>query len=242
MSAAHRFRPADGLGGMLTAGLALNLMLTLVSAVALFRELVLLERFRRGDAVLPGAVVDAIDRSDLIGDIGSWLFLATAFVWLIWQHRAHANLWAAGVPRLAFTPGWAVGWWFVPFANLVKPFQTVREVWKASSGNDVWEEPPTWPVIGWWWGTWVVGAAAGIAVGLAAATRSNQLTSVDWMIRLNQLGLVLVLPSIVTTILAIAIVRSVDRRQSRLAGRVTVPSIDVPPRPDTGGWMPGSAL
>jgi hypothetical protein len=242
VTSAHGFRSADRLGVMLTAGLALNLVLTLVSAVTLFRELVLLERFRRGDAVLPGAVVDAIDRSALIGDIGSWLFLATAVVWLAWQHRAHSNLRAAGVPHLAFTPGWAVGWWFVPFANLVKPFQATREVWKASSGNAAWQMLPTWPVIGWWWGTWLVGAAAGIAVGFAAATSSDRLTTVDWMIRVDQLGVVLVVPSVVTTILAIAIVRSVNRRQSALAGRVTAGSIDVPPRPDTGGWVPGPAL
>jgi hypothetical protein len=61
------------------------------------------------------------------------------------------------VERLRFTPGWAVGWWFVPFANLVKPFQTVRELWKASDpGAPDWWGSETLPVIGWWWGGYVV--------------------------------------------------------------------------------------
>ena len=170
-------------------------------------------------------------RSDLISPSASWLFVLTGIIWLLWQHRAHGNLLAAGVPHLAFTPGWAVGWWFVPFANLVKPFQSVREVWKASSGDERWESPKTWPVIGWWWGMWVGALAAGIAVGFAAAVSSGRFTRVDWLIKLNQLGLVFVLPSVVTAVLAIAIVRAVNERQAALVQTVADRTV-VPTRPD----------
>lgn len=170
-------------------------------------------------------------RSDLISPTASWLFVLTGILWLLWQHRAHANLRAAGIPRLAFTPGWAVGWWFVPFANLVKPSQTVREVWKASSGHERWESRKTWPVIGWWWAMWVGGLAAGIAVGFAAALSSGRYTRVDLLITLNQLGLVLVIPSVVMTILAIAIVHAVNQRQGGLV-QVVADRTSVPTRPD----------
>src|SRR5205809_7873998 len=65
-----------------------------------------------------------------------WLvaFLATVVVRSIWQHRAQANARALTHDGTEFTPGWAVGWWFIPIANLFKPFQTVRELWKASEG------------------------------------------------------------------------------------------------------------
>jgi hypothetical protein len=54
----------------------------------------------------------------------------------MWIHRAHANLYEAGAEGLQFTPGWAVGWYFIPFANLFKPFQAMRELWTRSHAED----------------------------------------------------------------------------------------------------------
>jgi hypothetical protein len=44
---------------------------------------------------------------------------------------------------MEFTPGWAVGWFFVPFANLVKPYQAVAEIYRASNPD---ADPDFWAV------------------------------------------------------------------------------------------------
>ena len=64
------------------------------------------------------------------------LAVVTGIVWLVWQHRSQSNLRRQGC-GLAFTPGWAVGWWLIPMANLWKPFQATRELHKASAGETV---------------------------------------------------------------------------------------------------------
>jgi len=51
----------------------------------------------------------------------SLLSWAVIVLWLIWQHGSTANLWARGYRDLKIRPGWAVGWWFIPFANYVMP-------------------------------------------------------------------------------------------------------------------------
>ena len=51
---------------------------------------------------------------------------------LVWIYAAHANLPALRGTNLEFSDGWAVGWFFVPIANLVKPYQVVREIWRSS--------------------------------------------------------------------------------------------------------------
>jgi hypothetical protein len=33
---------------------------------------------------------------------------------------------------MSVTPGWAIGWFFVPVANLFKPYQAMKETWIAS--------------------------------------------------------------------------------------------------------------
>src|SRR5688500_18010935 len=53
------------------------------------------------------------------------LFIAVVVFFLIWVYRAFNNLSALKPGNLEFSPGWAVGWWFIPFANLIKPFQAM---------------------------------------------------------------------------------------------------------------------
>jgi uncharacterized protein DUF4328 len=56
---------------------------------------------------------------------------------------------------LSFTPGWTVGWWFVPFASLVQPFGAVRELCRRA-GRPGPVDPAPKPVVGdgflamWW--------------------------------------------------------------------------------------------
>jgi hypothetical protein len=225
-------RPLDGIAGVLIVLLALNGVASLVFGVLQVGELQALERFRRGEPISAGEIVDAMDRSDLISQVGSWLFVLTAIAWLVWQHRAHANLHAAKVPGLEFSPGWAVGWWFIPIANFVKPFGTVRELVKASAADPAWRQTRTWPVIGWWWASLVVGVVAGSAVGVVAGLRSDEPISAESLVNLDRLGLVLTVLSVASAILAILIVRSVAQRQSILPRDVT--GRQLPSRPDVG--------
>ena len=64
---------------------------------------------------------------------------------------------AAGVDGLEFTPGWAVGWYFIPFANLLKPFQAMRELWNASHGEVTTFGGEAPSQVKLWWGTWIAG-------------------------------------------------------------------------------------
>ena len=75
----------------------------------------------------------------------------------IFMYRANANLRRMGVSGLEFTPAWCGGWWFVPFANLVKPYQAMVELQRYSEqpGGGSWK---TMPALHWWWGCWLFGA------------------------------------------------------------------------------------
>ena len=34
-----------------------------------------------------------------------------------------------------FSPGWSVGWWFIPALNLLRPYQVIKEIWRGSYPN-----------------------------------------------------------------------------------------------------------
>jgi hypothetical protein len=72
-----------------------------------------------------------------------------------WIYRASVNAHVMS-DEMTITPGWAVGWYFIPFANLVKPFQAMKETWLAShfGQNAQQEDAPS--LLNWWWGLWIV--------------------------------------------------------------------------------------
>jgi hypothetical protein len=57
---------------------------------------------------------------------------------------------------MSISPGWAVGWYFVPFANLVKPFHAMKEIWFASHPSEGGYEEKAPMILGWWWGLWII--------------------------------------------------------------------------------------
>lgn len=84
------------------------------------------------------------------------LVLLTAVIAVgCWIYRANANAHAIG-GDLNVRPGWAVGWYFVPIANLFKPFEAMKETWLASHYGGDWGRGTHSDLLHWWWGLWII--------------------------------------------------------------------------------------
>jgi len=96
---------------------------------------------------------DNLYASELIAYISLVILFISFFAVGFWIHRAHANLVIADRGGLEYTPGWAIGWFAVPIANLFKPFQAMRELWNASEGAlDRYDDAATGLLWVWWFG------------------------------------------------------------------------------------------
>jgi hypothetical protein len=91
-----------------------------------------------------------------VGLTDALLTLVTIIFFSMWIYRGAANIVAAGTVGFDYTPGWAVGWFFIPIANLFKPYAAMRQIWNASHGGqgDQLEQPEGLLAI--WWGTWLL--------------------------------------------------------------------------------------
>lgn len=91
------------------------------------------------------------------------LFLAGGALALRWLYVASRNARALGAADMMVSPGWAVGWYFVPLANLVMPLVTIRELWRASANPRDWQAvpAPAWTIL--WWLFWLASNIAGMA-------------------------------------------------------------------------------
>jgi hypothetical protein len=129
-----------------------------VSLVSSLMHRHLLLQVRDGLVIPESEELTARDWSDL-RELGTTLLrffclLMTAVFVLRWIYRAAANTRTLYSRRMRFTPGWAVGWFFIPIAHLWKPYQAMRDLWVTSASNDDWPAPSPW-LLPAWWCTWI---------------------------------------------------------------------------------------
>jgi hypothetical protein len=147
------------------------------------------------------------------------VFLANVIVWCVWQYRAQANLPALGASGLRFRPGWAVGWWFIPIANLAVPYLAMRELWKASdssSGAIDWPTQRTTPLLWLWWTAWL----AMVALSSISLSITANAEFIDDLITAEYFSMAQTVVTICAAVLAVLLIRDIDRRQERKHQRV----------------------
>lgn len=129
-----------------------------------------------------------------------------------WLFRAAKNLPALGVRDPDVTPGWAIGCWFVPFVNIIAPCVVLLRVWRASdprSTSGQFDRSEGWPLLYAWWGAFLAMTAAGFATLFARDTEHAMFTRGQvWAYLCSGIA------SIVVALLAVRVVREIERRQA----------------------------
>ena len=214
--------------------LAANIVHGVVALWSGYLQLDLLNRIKDGLTVTQAEAMANDNREAIVALVGLGLIVITAIVFLTWIYRAHKNLGALGARNLDFTSGWAVGWFFIPIMNLVRPYQIAEEI-RAASNPEItdptsWEEHKASGVIRGWWALWIL---SGIAARL-----SVEGSDLDGFIMATWAGLIASLFSIGAAALGILMIREIDNRQSAKKDRLGilegVPPLPPQPGPQTG--------
>lgn len=83
-----------------------------------------------------------------------------------WIHRMAANTrFLFGAGKMDYMPGWAVGWFFIPFANLWKPYQAMKEVWALNADGGRSAGPMAGALLPLWWFLWLAWNAVSNVAG-----------------------------------------------------------------------------
>ena len=105
------------------------------------------------------APVEQLARADTLTTLAAVCYVPAFVVagvlvlrWIFVTNR-NAHGWS---DHLSITPGWNVGWFFIPVASLFKPFTGVRETWQASVDPAAPAAVPVPGVMRLWWGLWLV--------------------------------------------------------------------------------------
>lgn len=181
------FRPADGLAKGVFIAVGINIVTMLLSVVAAFRERQLLSAIQDGSAAIDN-VQETAERYGLWVAAGSGVFLISLLVCYViggmWIYRVACNVRAFGADDLDDSPGWAVGWYAVPFANLVRPFRAMRQIWLASEAPHDWDDDKRPSLVSIWWALFVIDCIVGNISGRLGDSKTIDgiITSQDWLI------------------------------------------------------------
>jgi hypothetical protein len=156
-------------------------------------------------------------------------FVATAVAYLAWLSRTVDNIPHLTGEKPMVTPRWSIGWWFVPFANLFKPYQVVKDAASrlapsaSSAGHGM---------ILTWWLVWIGSGVIG-----AIVSRMPDPVTLDDLSTWFTVNVILNVALVVAAILAIIVVRRIqshaNERATALVARVS-PATALPACPRCG--------
>ena len=172
------------------------------------------------DAGYTFRILERADDADSFASGAAVLLLAgmlgTAVCFIVWMWRAAKNNEALGRTGARFGPGWAIGGWFIPIANLVIPFLMMQDLWRGSDpstprDDHQWRASGASTLVGWWWATVVATSILRIVAG--GGSSDDERHSLDEIRRSNRFALVGAVITIAAAVLATRVVRSLTDRQ-----------------------------
>ncbi len=237
-------------------GLALQIMFALwvLVAAALLAWSLALHDFVGGLLRSPlGVDVEALEaalrRANAITIVELVSSVITGGVFIAWTRRVYSNLPALGARGLKHSRGWAVGGWFVPFLNLVRPKQIIDATFQVTHPNhtleagDAWRHISVSPLVHWWWGLFIAMRVLPAAFDAGAAPSMNALrTQALAMAAASALEMA---AAVIAFLLVTRITTNQINRHNRMV--VFAPSEDRPIRDPrwgmrpVGAWMAGLA-
>ncbi|MFL5674457.1 MAG: DUF4328 domain-containing protein [Chloroflexota bacterium] len=212
-----RFRSSRTRGRVAMVALALAGLLEVLAVIhlATFGRLV--------DDVVSGAAgaADAERFDTTTAQIaGAYLLvlIVAGIAYLAWLSRAVENAPALGAGTTPHSPRGAIGWWFVPFANFIVPYQIVSDLHdRLATPTD---SNRARPLLLAWWLTWIGGTLISYGTRLAGDDTVDQLkASVT-------ISLVSDAVTVVSAVLAILVVWRILRRED---ARASAPVTDEKP-------------
>ena len=125
-----------------------------VAALYSMGQIQLLEAALSGSPI-PTAVAEVRDARQWWIELTDCLVaLGAGVAFFMWVYRANQNARDLSGNELEFSPGWSVGWFFVPIAALFMPYRVVAEIWRRQQSRcparlaEIIGNAPDWNMVG----------------------------------------------------------------------------------------------
>ena len=130
------------------------------------------------------------------------VFIVSGILILKWIYQANQNARQLGAKDMAFSPGWSIGFYFIPIVSLWKPYQAMKEIWQASQNPSNWSEEKVSSILGIWWFFWIANSIAGQAA-FRLSKRAEEISEIMNVNLVSQASEVISIPLALVTWLLI---------------------------------------
>lgn len=130
------------------------------------------------------------------------VFIVSGVLILRWIYQANQNARQFGAKDMAFSPGWSIGFYFIPIVSLWKPYQAMKEIWQASQNPANWPVEKVSSILGIWWFFWIANSIVGQAV-FRLSRRAEEISEIMNVNLVSQASEVISIPLALVTWLMI---------------------------------------
>ncbi len=156
---ADNLKDSSSLNSWLRFGLFAQMFIGVVCAISSMMQFNLLDKMGRGafysQAAMEAAANANDEREAALGVAFLVVWLVSGVIILRWIYRANQIARAKGAQDMTVTPGWSVGWYFVPVMWFWKPYQAMKEIWQATVSPSDWHSVETPGIFPLWWALFI---------------------------------------------------------------------------------------
>lgn len=198
--------------------LSLVLLLSLINA---FVQYNFLQQFKDGSVNILKyqQILNQHEPVKLISTLTSIAGIFAIVSICMWFFSANKNLHKAGLSMVEFTPGWAVGWFFIPIAFLYYPFAVMTEIYKGTNAlskpkSDNWKsEASDITILFWWLLYWI----PTIFILTKFSFSLDPYLMMENTIEIGQLAIYTVPVTVISGILLLRLIYTIGAKQEALA-------------------------
>lgn len=174
--------------------------LEITSLISSILQYNLIQTAMAGDTISADAVNANDSREQIVSIIYLIAYIVSGITFIQWFRRAYFNLHIITGPLL-HSEGWAAGSWFLPFINLYRPYQIMKELYRKTKyfleiNMIKTTSNLSTATLSLWWALWIISSILGqflFRYSLKAVTIDQLNTSTISSIVLNAIGIPLIL-------------------------------------------------
>ena len=134
--------------------LFLTICISLVSIISDIIQLNVIDR-----SFISNDIINSNDfRQKIIGYMYFCIYIVTGITFLRWIYISNDNCHGFKALGMEFTPGWSIGYYFIPGYNIYKPYKSMREIFNVSSNPNDWKEKNGGFCLKAWWTLYIFSA------------------------------------------------------------------------------------
>lgn len=210
----NHFKDSSNLTKWVKYFLYAQIGIAITSMCSNYFEYQLLSDFQSGAYISKEQAIADGEASDQRQKILTHVYIAvhvfSGFLILRWIHRANYNAHQLGAIGMKFTPGWSIGYYFIPILNLWKPYQAMEEIWKASHRPDCWTSEEAGSILLYWWFFWILTTL----IGRVVIQQSRGAENIQDLMNVNIFTQVSHAFAITLALVTLSIVHSIYKAQS----------------------------